>query len=177
MENYPNCRFGKGLRINMLSLCTLALVCDLCDVDTIAALGATSTFTKMAARKALKDRAACASTHADKPDRWQWGFMRMYKNGTTKQYVRRLVSRTGMPMPPDGEWKMVDVLAFRCMYCEDLHFLQRDGSWKHNGMIEDEGFMRNKNLDHFPGIEHPGTLMIPRMTSILAGGGMYPVQQ
>ena len=164
----------------MLPLCTLALICDLCDVYTVAALGATETTAKLAATEELRKRAACAKTHAEMPKRWEWGVMRMYRDGNTKECHRRILSRqTKMPIPdhalPDGVTK-VEVLGFKCKYCEDLHYMQRDSTWDRKGKVEGEGLMRNKNLDHF-GIEHPGELMIPRLISILADGGMYPVQR
>ena len=160
----------------MLPLCTLALLCDLCDVETLAALGATSQLVKFVAKKELKKRARCAITHADKPELWRWGFLRMYRNTVTKQYIRQKQTGAVQNLPgPAAQWMCVPVLSFECKFCQDLHFMQRSGDWNVKGKIEDEGLKRNRNLDRFPNIQHPGATVLPRLISCLASKGLLPV--
>ena len=41
-----------------------------------------------AAKKKLRERAECASTHADKMHLWIWGFVPMYRNGWDHEAIR-----------------------------------------------------------------------------------------
>ena len=148
----------------------LAIMLSMCDIDCLRAINVAVKSAQEDVTKALRKRAICCLTHATDLSRWDFGFPRLYKHIVTGRYAKRLKG------VPNGEWRLVPVLATQCRVCEDMHHLERTGlDWLQPGYIQREGLFRRSILDQF-GITHPGTLMLPRMIDALADGPMRPVQ-
>ena len=150
---------------------TLMTMLTMCDIDCLRAISVTVRIGAECAKKELLKRAKCCLTHATDLRRWDFGFTRLYKHRTTGEYANR---PKGVPAN-NNEWRPVPVMAVQCRCCEDLHYLERDGtSWFAQGFIHREGMMRRSVLDRFK-VKHPGKMMLPAIIDAVADGPMHPV--